>query len=102
MKNIFIGLTCFILLFFIRCKEKETSAGRIISDQQRNAYYPQVSLDHLDEPYIWWVEEIEKSGKNMVYYARSKDEGKSFEQAVSIPFTKGCSDSHGEGTPKLI
>lgn len=101
MRNYLVALA--ICFSFFSCNTEQQKANRenILSDTSHEAVTPLFGKDHLGQPYIWWIEKsVDK--KNILVFASSKDQGASFEKAMSIPVTSGCNDGHGQGMPRLI
>lgn len=63
---------------------------------------PQAVLDNRGNIVLWWIQKEEQSGENIVAYARSTDQGKTFSEARIIPNSEGANGANGEGPPRLI
>lgn len=63
---------------------------------------PQATLNDQGQIVLWWIQKEEQSGENIVAFARSTDQGKTFSDATIIPKSLGANGANGEGPPRLI
>ncbi|MDO1448203.1 sialidase family protein [Rhodocytophaga aerolata] len=95
-----LALLSFLLLLTLGSGFRSTNIE--VSDAQTitQAHAPYLSTDHQGNLVMNWVQG-EKEEEGMVAFSISKDGGQTFGQTITIPATKGASDAHGEGAPKV-
>ena len=98
-----LTLATMIVFFITGCNRKESQqtqpADEIIA-QADLAAFPHFTSNHLGEPVLWWAETDTASKSSTVYFAVSKDGGRTFGEGVPIPVAAGFA-SHSEGMAKL-
>src|SRR5690606_1904992 len=71
------------------------------SDSNKKAYGHYLTKDEANNPVISWIEEDKTSAENQLLFAISYDQGNTFSAPIKVPGTEGCTDGHGEGSPKI-
>jgi hypothetical protein len=90
---LYISVTIFALT---SCQKKEIHQK--VSSDNSSAESVFLTHDHHDNPVVVWTE---KAGEQLtLFYAISKDGGKSFSEKVSIPLTPDVA-THSESMPKI-
>jgi hypothetical protein len=66
-----------------------------------DAHSTHLTTDHQGNLVLSWVKQNHPEAPGVLQFAVSRDQGRSFGQAVTVPLSRGASSAHGESPPKI-
>ncbi|MGV3538864.1 MAG: sialidase family protein [Rufibacter sp.] len=105
MKLIKYYLPLLALITFLGCQTGTTATeepqSQRVSLPNLKASCPYLTKDQKENPVLCWVQAQDTAGNYLLYYARSKDGGKTFGEPAAIPTSQGVYP-HDENLSKLL
>ena len=94
----------FVLILIVSCTGsndyQKIETGSLETGTQPDL--PQMMYLNSGDIIAWWTQKNPETGDDLVAFAISGDEGKTFSKPVPIPATNGISAAHGESLPALV
>jgi hypothetical protein len=100
MKILLLLLTLFLTLSGPSSKSVDPAEPAALTEI-RDAHSPSLTTDHRGNLVMSWVAQCSPDEPGLLKYAISRDRGRTFGQAVTIPGTFGVGCSQGESPPLL-